>query len=175
MKSEKGEKIMNKDNIVNQLLSILILPFNVIVTMPLILVYLEESYLRFYRFSLIGGIIITGGLILLIITIGLFINVGRGTLAPWDPTKKLVVVGPYKYVRNPMISGVVFILLGETIIFKSTYIGMWLISFFLINYLYFLLVEEPGLIKRFGKEYETYKQEVPRWIPRLRPWKNNED
>ena len=102
----------------------------------------------------------------------LFMNVGRGTLAPWAPPKKLVVIGRYCYVRNPMISGVLIALLGESVVFGSIAIFSWFILFFVINHVYFIHSEEPGLVKRFGSEYLSYRNNVPRWIPRLSPWKS---
>jgi protein-S-isoprenylcysteine O-methyltransferase Ste14 len=119
---------------------------------------------------LAGSVLMGNGLYYLSITIWLFINIGRGTLAPWSPTKKLVVIGPYCHVRNPMISGVLMTLLGESIAFGSIGISIWFLLFFMINHIYFVYSEEPGLTKRFGQEYLAYKKNVPRWIPRLRPW-----
>jgi len=119
---------------------------------------------------LAGGILMGAGLYFLSITIWLFVNIGRGTLAPWSPTKKLVVIGPYRNVRNPMISGVLMTLLGESIVFGSVGIFVWFLLFFIVNHIYFIYSEEPGLEKRFGGEYLIYKKNVPRWIPRLRPW-----
>ena len=110
------------------------------------------------------------GLYYLFMTIWLFINIGKGTLAPWSPTKKLVVIGPYRHVRNPMIASVIIILLGQSIAFGSAWIFVWFLLFFGTNHIYFVNFEEPGLEKRFGGEYLTYKKNVPRWIPRLRPW-----
>jgi protein-S-isoprenylcysteine O-methyltransferase Ste14 len=92
-------------------------------------------------------------------------------LAPWDPTTRLVVRGPYRYVRNPMISGVLFILLGEAALFNSIPLLVWSAAFFAVNAVYFPLVEEPGLARRFGDDYERYKANVPRWLPRMRPWR----
>ena len=69
-----------------------------------------------------------------------------------------------------MISSVLAILLGETIAFGSLGIFIWFLLFFGINNVYFVLSEEPGLEKRFGEDYRIYKKNVPRWIPRLRPW-----
>jgi protein-S-isoprenylcysteine O-methyltransferase Ste14 len=116
------------------------------------------------------------GLILFAIGLGvfswcvsLFGRVGRGTLAPWDPTRNLVVAGPYRYVRNPMISGVVAMLLGEALLGESLAVGLWACVFIFVNHLYFVWSEEPGLEKRFGASYRAYKAAVPRWIPRLRP------
>ncbi|MFA5064730.1 MAG: isoprenylcysteine carboxylmethyltransferase family protein [Dehalococcoidia bacterium] len=119
---------------------------------------------------LAGGVLMGTGLYFLSITIWLFINIGKGTLAPWSATKKLVVIGPYRHVRNPMISGVLMTLLGESVAFGSVGIFVWFLLFFIVNHIYFIYSEEPGLEKRFGEEYAVYMKNVPRWIPRLRPW-----
>jgi protein-S-isoprenylcysteine O-methyltransferase Ste14 len=81
-----------------------------------------------------------------------------------------VAVGPYRYVRNPMISGVVLMLIGQALYLGSSAIGIWAFIFVCINHIYFVLSEEPGLEKRFGKSYRVYKANVPRWVPRVRPW-----
>ncbi len=77
----------------------------------------------------------------------------------------------YAYVRNPMILGVIIVLLGESLVISSWSIFAWAILVFLINTVYFIFSEEPGLQKRFGEEYREYKRNVPRWIPRSKPWK----
>jgi protein-S-isoprenylcysteine O-methyltransferase Ste14 len=69
-----------------------------------------------------------------------------------------------------MISGVALMLLGEAACSGSRAVGLWAASFLVVNHLYFVLSEEPGLERRFGPEYRTYQANVPRWIPRLRPW-----
>jgi protein-S-isoprenylcysteine O-methyltransferase Ste14 len=120
--------------------------------------------------GLLGLPLIAVGLLLVVSTTRLFATVGRGTLAPWDPTTRLVVRGPYRYVRNPMISGVLFILLGEAALFGSLVLLVWFGLVLAVNAAYMPLVEEPGLQRRFGEEYERYRAHVPRWIPRLRPW-----
>lgn len=101
----------------------------------------------------------------------LFVRLGDGTPAPWDPPRKLVVAGPYRYVRNPMITGVLFMLAGEALLAQSWPIAAWGAVFFAANAVYFPLVEEKGLVGRFGDDYRTYKANVPRWIPRLTPWR----
>ena len=68
------------------------------------------------------------GFALWVWTVRLFARIGRGTLAPWDPTERLVVEGPYAHVRNPMITGVLAVLLGEALIFGSTAIAIWAAS-----------------------------------------------
>lgn len=111
------------------------------------------------------------GLFLMYRTIALFATVGRGTLAPWDPPRHLVVRGIYCHVRNPMISGVLCILLGEALFFRSTRLAAWFGCFWLLNAIFIPLVEEPMLVRRFGDDYRRYRGCVPRWMPRLRPWK----
>ena len=81
-----------------------------------------------------------------------------------------MAVGPYRHVRNPMISGVALILAGEALLWRSGALALWLGVFFVINHTYFLLSEEPGLERRFGESYRAYRANVPRWIPRARPW-----
>lgn len=119
---------------------------------------------------LAGVCLIAAGLVLMYRTITLFATVGRGTLAPWDPTERLVVLGPYRYVRNPMISGVLAILLGEAALFGSLPVLAWFAVSFAVNAIWMPLVEEPGLERRFGADYLEYKRNVPRWVPRLSPW-----
>ena len=117
-----------------------------------------------------GSILIFLGLALIAWTNRLFITVGKGSLAPWNPTKRLVVRGVYRHVRNPMILGVLCIRLGEAAFFCSVPLFGWFAVFCLLNIIYIPMLEEPGLIKRFGQDYLLYKRNVPRWIPRLRPW-----
>ena len=113
---------------------------------------------------------VAAGVALVAWTATLLARVGRGTIAPWDPTSRLVVLGPYRHVRNPMISGVLAILLGEAAIFASVPLLLWFAGVFAVNALYLPLVEEPGLRKRFGADYDAYRASVPRWLPRLSPW-----
>jgi protein-S-isoprenylcysteine O-methyltransferase Ste14 len=110
------------------------------------------------------------GVFLAITTMRLFFRFGKGTPAPWNPPKTLVVKGPYRYMRNPMITGVLFILSGEALLFWSPVLFGWAVIFFIANMLYFPFVEEKKLLKRYGKEYDEYTKNVPRWIPRCTPW-----
>jgi protein-S-isoprenylcysteine O-methyltransferase Ste14 len=120
---------------------------------------------------IIGLASILSGLVFLGATIRLFSNIGKGTLAPWAPTEKLVVEGLYGRTRSPMISGVLIVLVGEVIILSSLWIFLWFIIFAIGNHFYFIRFEEPGLLDRFGDAYQSYKENVPRWIPQRRPWK----
>ena len=119
---------------------------------------------------LLGSVFVGLGLLLMYKTISLFASVGEGTLAPWDPPRRLVVRWVYRRVRNPMISGVLFVLLGEAALLGSPPIFVWFLVVFALNAVYIPLVEERSLANRFGDEYLDYRRLVPRWIPRLRPW-----
>jgi protein-S-isoprenylcysteine O-methyltransferase Ste14 len=119
---------------------------------------------------LFGSALIAAGLALWARTLRLFMRIGKGTLAPWDTTRHLVVEGPYSRVRNPMITGVLAVLIGEAALFGSPALLSWCGVFLAINWVYFVLHEEPGLERRFGDDYRAYRRNVPRWIPRRRPW-----
>jgi protein-S-isoprenylcysteine O-methyltransferase Ste14 len=110
------------------------------------------------------------GLVLFAASLRHFATRGRGTLAPWDPPKNLVVTGPYRYVRNPMIAGVMFILFGEAGVLRSWPQTEWALTFLAINLVYIPLLEEPGLVLRFGDSYREYRRHVWMFVPRLRPW-----
>ena len=114
-----------------------------------------------------GALLIAVGLTLVAWTVGLFATEGEGTLAPWDPTARLVIRGPYRFVRNPMIGGVFLVLLGEAALFGSPALLIWLAAVLAVNTVYIPLVEEPGLRKRFDEEYDAYCRAVPRWLPRV--------
>jgi len=110
------------------------------------------------------------GIVLFVSSLWRFATDGRGTLAPWDPPRLLVVNGPYQYVRNPMISGVLFVVLGEALILLSVAHAAWAAFFLAVNVVYIRFVEEPQLARRFGPGYDIYRASVPRFVPRLRPW-----
>jgi len=158
---------------VRQLLAVLLLPFMAVIVVPL---WWLGGFVAISRRGLGGwglGALWLGvgtcfvGLVLFTWCVALFGRVGRGTLAPWDPTRRLVAVGPYQYMRNPMITGAGAMLLGETLVIGSRPIALWLVTFMLINHVYFILSEEPGLRRRFGEEYVRYCERVPRWFPRV--------
>ena len=156
-----------------QLRAILLLPGIIAVAIPAIILYFTG--ISQPRSMVIGAVFILLGLALMVWTNRLFITVGHGTLAPWNPPEKLVVRGVYRHIRNPMITGVFCILLGETIFFGSWWLLAWFGFALILNLIYIPLSEEPGLAKRFGDDYLRYKQNVPRWIPRVTPWKGLSD
>jgi len=162
------------------LLSIALLPFVVVVLIPRWLLGAWSTAdtrwiggtIPSAAAHLAGILIFLAGFAFFAWCVSLFARLGKGTLAPWDPTRRLVVAGPYTYIRNPMISGVLAMLVGETVFLGSQVLGIWTLAFFLINDIYFRLLEEPGLERRFGASYLEYKTVVPRWIPADKPWKN---
>jgi protein-S-isoprenylcysteine O-methyltransferase Ste14 len=95
----------------------------------------------------------------------LFATVGRGTPGPWDPARHFVAVGPYRSVRNPMYLAVFLVVLGETLLFLSAPLLIYLGFVALIVQLFVVGYEEPTLTKQFGDEYRTYRRRVRRWLP----------
>jgi protein-S-isoprenylcysteine O-methyltransferase Ste14 len=162
--------------ILRHLLSILALPTVVAVVVPYLLLSSPSRpspagspLLR--AAALLAGLCLLGiGLVLVGSTIRHFARIGRGTLAPWDPPRRLVVAGVYRHVRNPMISGVLLVLLGEALAFFSPELLAWAAVFFAINATYIPLIEEPVLARRFGEDYREYRRHVPRWLPRWTAW-----
>jgi protein-S-isoprenylcysteine O-methyltransferase Ste14 len=153
--------------VVRHLLAILTLPAVVVIVVPAAILARADADLEPAPLTLAGGLLFAAGLVLWAVTVVLLARIGRGTLAPWDPTRRLVVVGPYRRVRNPMITGVLAMLIGEAALFESVGILIWAGIFFLLNAAWFVAVEEPGLRSRFGEEYAEYARTTPRWIPRL--------
>jgi len=158
--------------------AIIILPVNALVVVPgILLLTTKHSFACGLEYPislivyLIGSILAILSLLVMFLTVRLFATKGDGTPAPWNPPKKFVVLGPYRYVRNPMLIGVLAFLLSETIVLGSIPIFKWFVFFVIANMIYFPFFEEKGLEKRFGKPYLEYKRNVPRWVPRLKPWR----
>jgi len=117
--------------------------------------------------NFLGFIILGFGLSILVWCVRDFYVSGKGTLAPWDPPKKLVTVGLYQYVRNPMYVGVIFILFGWVIITASPIVLGFTLLLSLAFHLRVKIHEEPWAEKNFTSEWLTYKKNVPRWLPQL--------
>ena len=96
---------------------------------------------------------------------------GQGTPAPFDPPRRLVITGLYRWVRNPMYIGMALMLIGETILLPQIWREMATLSVLLAAAVAVLVVkkEEPDLRRLFGADFEEYSRLVPRWIPRLKP------
>lgn len=172
----KGAEIYFRKQIESLILPILvlfILPWLIISFTKTGILFIDNIFLQ----TTIGVIFLVIGFSLIISSVLLFIKIfiktGKGTLAPWYPTEKLVVSGPYRYTRNPMITGVIFVIFAEAFLLGSFGILIYGILFFLLNTIYFKFLEEPGLVKRFGRDYIEYRKNVPMWIPRIKPYKPN--
>jgi protein-S-isoprenylcysteine O-methyltransferase Ste14 len=165
---------------VRALRSFIALPGVVLVFIPGLILWWTKSFNPGWNLSgwslvlpyLIGLALIGIGMLLLISTVRLFANRGKGTLAPWDPPKHLVIEGPYRYVRNPMHSGVFITLYGEGLLLGSIPILVFVTVAFVFHWFYIPLMEERWLKEKFGEGYLAYKRNVPAWIPRLKPWHN---
>ncbi len=112
---------------------------------------------------LVGGL----GLFMVVWVSTAFVRRGRGTPIPIEPPTRLVIVGFFRYVRNPMYLGAVLIVLAEAVYFRSAWLALYAAGLWGILHSALVIWEEPQLKHRFGADYERYLQEVPRWIPRL--------
>ena len=119
--------------------------------------------------AIVAGLGILAGVVVLL---DAFVRFARadGTPAPPAPTAHLVVVGPYRYVRNPMYLGVLAIILGQALLFGSWGTLIYAAIAFAAVFLFVKTYEEPTLTETYGEEYLEYKRNVRGWIPRLRPW-----
>lgn len=95
-----------------------------------------------------------------------FAAIGRGTPGPWDAPRRVVAVGPYRVVRNPIYLAALLVVLGEAWLFLSFPLLLYAGAIAVGCHLFVIGYEEPTLAVRFGAEYEAYKRTVPRWIPR---------
>jgi protein-S-isoprenylcysteine O-methyltransferase Ste14 len=124
-----------------------------------------------------GGLLGAAGALLLLCGAALYLRCawefatrGRGTPAPIDPPKQLVVTALYRHVRNPMYMGVLSMVLGQAALFRSPLLLLYAGAIFLAFHVFVVAYEEPALRSRFGESHERYCASVPRWLPRLRPW-----
>lgn len=120
---------------------------------------------------MIGGwIALASGAGVLLHAFGRFVVEGRGTPAPVAPTRKLVIGGLYRYVRNPMYLAVTATILGQAMILGRGVLVAYAAAFLVTVVSFVRFYEEPTLTRQFGAEYDAYRRAVPGWLPRLRPW-----
>ena len=119
----------------------------------------------------VGILLIVLGLPGLVDSFVRFALQGLGTPAPIAPTQNLVVTGLYRYVRNPIYVAVVAIILGQAILFGDWRVAIYGVFMWLAFHVFVLAYEEPVLAETFGAQYEEFRANVPRWIPRLSPWR----
>jgi protein-S-isoprenylcysteine O-methyltransferase Ste14 len=113
-----------------------------------------------------GMIVVAIGTVIALWCVLTFVFIGKGTPAPFDPPRKLVVRGPYRFVRNPMYIGAGMTIAGAAVYYQSLSILSYTCLFFLITHLFVVFYEEPTLRRTFGDEYEAYFGRVRRWLPR---------
>lgn len=112
----------------------------------------------------LGAPVLALGVFILLWCVRDFYVAGRGTLAPWTPTRELVRVGLYRYSRNPMYVGVLTILIGWTILFMSRTLLIYAVAIAVMFHLRVILGEEPWLARTHGENWTAYKKAVPRWF-----------
>jgi len=115
---------------------------------------------------LVGVVVMAAGAVIVLACLASFVVRGQGTPAPFDPPVAFVPSGPYRYVRNPMYIGAALVLAGYGLWQRSAAIAIFALAFLLLFHIFVVLVEEPGLERRFGESYLAYKRSVRRWLPR---------
>ena len=159
--------------IIKTLVFTLLLPGVFLVLVPYFLLswFGDEFNVEIGSFRYFGALPVLLGVLIYIQCAWSFVSLGKGTPAPVDPPKELVVQGLYKHVRNPMYLGVLFLLIGEVIFFGSLLLILYTALVFLCFHVFVVVYEEPHLRARFGDSYKRYRESVPRWIPRWRKTK----
>jgi len=134
--------------------------------------HMNPPLLGFSGFRVIGTLMIAAGIAVVSDSFARFALQGLGTPAPILPTRHLVVSGLYRYVRNPMYVGVLGIILGQGLLFGDGRLLAYGVLLWLGFHVFIVGYEEPTLRRSFGAEYEAFRSNVPRWIPRMSPWRN---
>jgi protein-S-isoprenylcysteine O-methyltransferase Ste14 len=123
-------------------------------------------------FRAIGIVLIVAGAVVVLDSFARFALQGIGTPAPVFPTRHLVVNGFYRYVRNPMYVAVLALILGQALLFGNLHLVAYAAAPWFAAHLFILFYEEPALRRSFPTDYALYSANVPRWIPRLTPWRS---
>ena len=118
--------------------------------------------------ELAGSALVISGFALVVWCLVTFAFIGKGTAAPFDPPRKLVVVGPYRFVRNPIYIGAIIAMLGAAMVLWSGWLVLYALVVLIATHLLVTLYEEPHLRRIFGQPYEDYLRTVHRWIPTWR-------
>lgn len=152
------------------LFAFLALPGLAAVLAPPLLALLDPWRSRSWRPGL--AVMCAGAFVLLWCVRDFYVS-GKGTLAPWDPPKQLVVVGLYRWVRNPMYLGVLLLVLGWALTLVSPFLAGYAVLLAVGFHARVVMHEEPWLDTQFGQQWRIYKAAVPRWMPRLRQSKDD--
>jgi protein-S-isoprenylcysteine O-methyltransferase Ste14 len=119
---------------------------------------------------ILGAVLVLAGTVVLLDAFTRFVVEGRGTPAPVAPTERLVVGGLYRFVRNPMYVAVIMVIIGQALILGRWSLWIYAVAAWLATAAFVRWYEEPTLRGRFGPDYDAYRQAVPAWLPRARPW-----
>ena len=134
---------------------------------------MQAPLLGFAGFRAVGALLIVAGAAVVLDSFARFALQGVGTPAPVFPTKRLVVTGLYRYVRNPMYVAVVSVVLGQGLLLGNVCVLVYGLFAWAVTHLFVLAYEEPTLRRSFGAEYEAYCAHVGRWRPRLTAWRGD--
>ncbi|HVG28420.1 MAG TPA: isoprenylcysteine carboxylmethyltransferase family protein [Pyrinomonadaceae bacterium] len=154
-------------NLLKTLIFTVLIPGTVTILLPSLLLPPAPAPRPFTPLNYLGVLAVALGACVYFWCAWDFATAGRGTPLPLDPPKELVVRGLYRHVRNPMYSGVLSILFGESLLFGSRALAVYALGFLVAYTLIVLFYEEPVLRRKFGEPYERYCRAVPRWLPRL--------
>ena len=156
--------------VLRALVFVVVLPGAVLVYIPYRILAADLGWASFHLgwLRLTGWVPIALGVAVLVWCWVGFVTEGRGTPAPYDPPRQLVTGQLYRWVRNPMYVALVIVLLGESVAFQSLALLVYTGVVWLTCHLFVVLYEKPALRRRFGAAYDTYRKQVPRWLPRLR-------
>jgi len=144
---------------VRALLAFLLLPGIVAFAVPLLLGRDGQG-----QFNPLGLLPLVAGVVLLLWCVRDFYVAGKGTLAPWDPPRRLVVVGLYRWTRNPMYVAVALILIGWAVGYGALWLWVYALAVVIAFHLRVVLFEEPWLGRTHGEEWVRYRARVPRWL-----------
>jgi protein-S-isoprenylcysteine O-methyltransferase Ste14 len=163
--------------ILGSALFFVIAPFSLTVLIPLWIAgwRMQAPFLGLLPLRVIGVLLAVAGAVPLIESFRRFAIEGLGTPAPIAPPQRLIVTGFYRYVRNPMYVGVVAVILGEALVLGDVRLLTYAAIVRLAFHVFVLTYEEPTLRDSYGAEYDAFRANVPRWIPRFTPWSATED
>lgn len=131
----------------------------------------EGAYLGPILGVVVGSLLVLSGLVCLIDCFARFALEGRGTPAPVAPTRRLIVSGAYRHVRNPMYVSVVSLIIGQAVLFGSPTLLGYAAVVWALFHAFVRVYEEPTLRSQYGDAYDNYSAHVARWWPRWRPWR----
>jgi protein-S-isoprenylcysteine O-methyltransferase Ste14 len=159
--------------IIGTIVFVLVMPGSVIGLVPFLLSgwRLQPPLLGMVALRWLGALLLLLGTPVFIDFVVRFVREGRGTPVPVAPTQRLVVGGPFRYVRNPGYLAVLSMISGQGLFLGNEDVLLYAFCVAIGFHLFVVLYEEPALRRQFGARYQSYCSEVPRWIPRRTPAK----